>query len=59
MGVGPETTIYVGDLPAVDVEGARAAGLAPVLLDRHDLYPDVTVAARMSSIRELPERLEE
>jgi methionine salvage enolase-phosphatase E1 len=33
----------------VDVEGARSAGIAPVLLDRHDLYPDVD-APRMPSI---------
>jgi putative hydrolase of the HAD superfamily len=40
MGVGPENAIYVGDVPAVDVVGARAAQLAPLLLDRHDLYAE-------------------
>jgi len=35
----------------VDVEGARSAGIAPVLLDRHDLYPDVD-APRLRSIDE-------
>lgn len=51
-----ESTIYLGDLPSVDVEGARAAGIAPVLLDRHDLYPDVD-AVRIGRIDELPDRL--
>jgi putative hydrolase of the HAD superfamily len=49
----PERTIFVGDVPAVDVAGARAAGLAPVLLDRHDLYPDAD-APRLRSVGELP-----
>ena len=31
MDAAPEETVYVGDLPSVDVEGARAAGIAPVL----------------------------
>lgn len=49
-------TVFVGDVPSVDVEGARAAGLSPILLDRHDLYPDADVI-RLRSIRELPARL--
>jgi putative hydrolase of the HAD superfamily len=48
----PERTVFVGDVPSVDVEGARSAGIAPVLLDRHDLYPDADVV-RLRSIREL------
>jgi len=57
LGAAPETTIHVGDVPAVDVEGARAAGVVPVLLDRHDLYPDADVR-RIRSIRELPRLLQ-
>ncbi len=53
MGLDPETTVFVGDVPAVDVAGARAAGLAPILLDRHDLYCDLDVP-RLTSITELP-----
>jgi len=34
------TTIHVGDLYHVDVAGARAAGITPVLLDVGGLYPD-------------------
>jgi HAD superfamily hydrolase (TIGR01509 family) len=40
MGVPPDSVIYLGDRPRIDVAGARNAGLVPVLLDRHDLYPD-------------------
>ncbi|MDX1389370.1 MAG: HAD family hydrolase, partial [Acidobacteriota bacterium] len=47
------TAVYVGDVPAIDVEGARAAGLAPVLLDRHEIYPNPGVP-RLTSIQELP-----
>jgi HAD superfamily hydrolase (TIGR01549 family) len=52
MGVGSEKAIYVGDVPAVDVEGARAAQLTPWLLDRHDLYADHDVR-RLKAIGDL------
>lgn len=52
MGVRPETAVYVGDVPAVDVAGARAAGLTPLLIDRHDLYAGVD-AQRLKTIGEL------
>ncbi len=47
MQARPDETAYVGDLFHVDVEGARAAGLRPVLLDPHGMYvgrPCVRVA---------------
>jgi HAD superfamily hydrolase (TIGR01549 family) len=53
MGVSPRSAVYLGDVPAVDVVGALAAGLTPVLLDRHDLYASTGVA-RLRSIAELP-----
>ena len=56
MGAGPENAIYVGDVPAVDVVGARAANLAPILLDRHDLYADHD-GPRLTEIRDLRELL--
>jgi putative hydrolase of the HAD superfamily len=34
MGARPEETLHVGDNPEDDVEGARAAGLRALLLDR-------------------------
>jgi putative hydrolase of the HAD superfamily len=39
MGADPTTTLHVGDLYHVDVDGARAAGLRVVLLDPLGLYP--------------------
>jgi HAD superfamily hydrolase (TIGR01549 family) len=56
MSVAPEFAVYVGDVPAVDIAGARAAGLTPVLLDRHDLYAADDVP-RLRSIAELPDWL--
>jgi len=38
MGASPAETAYVGDLYHVDVVGARAAGLHPILLDPGDHY---------------------
>lgn len=39
IGVPPECAVYVGDSYVKDVLGARAAGLAPVLLDRAGAAP--------------------
>lgn len=39
-GADRDTTIHVGDIYEVDVVGARAAGIRPVLLDAAGLYPD-------------------
>lgn len=41
VGATPDTTVHVGDLFHVDVVGARAAGITPVLLDVADLYHEV------------------
>jgi putative hydrolase of the HAD superfamily len=48
-----EGAVYLGDVPAIDIVGAHAADIAAVLLDRHDLYPDIA-APRLKSIEELP-----
>jgi putative hydrolase of the HAD superfamily len=58
LGARAETTIFVGDVPAVDLDGARAAGIFPLLLDRHDLYPDVD-APRLRRIHDLRDWLDE
>lgn len=57
MGLRADRTVYLGDLPAVDVAGSRAAGLSPVLLDPHDLYPGAD-APRLRSIQELPDLID-
>lgn len=33
MGIRPEEAVYVGDIYEIDVQGARAAGMRPVLID--------------------------
>ena len=34
-GCGPDEALHVGDTPEEDVEGARAAGIRPLLIDRN------------------------
>ncbi|HSL21471.1 MAG TPA: HAD-IA family hydrolase [Vicinamibacterales bacterium] len=52
-GARPEDAIHVGDLYHVDVAGARAAGLQPLLVDAGDLYAEAD-CPRIRSIAELP-----
>ena len=38
MGVTASQAVHVGDLPEADGEGARSAGIRPVLIDRKDIH---------------------
>ena len=52
-------TLYVGDIYEIDVQGARGAGITPVLLDPLTLYGEVDCARidRLARLLELlPER---
>lgn len=49
LGVAPERCVYAGDLPEVDVAGARRAGIAPVLIDSAWKY-DAADAPRYRSL---------
>jgi putative hydrolase of the HAD superfamily len=40
LGVPAERAVHIGDTPAADVAGARAAGIRPVLVDPYDLHAD-------------------
>jgi putative hydrolase of the HAD superfamily len=53
LGAEPGETAYVGDLPCVDVVGARAAGIMPVLIDPFDAFPEADVP-RIERLDELP-----
>jgi putative hydrolase of the HAD superfamily len=56
LGVAPAEALHVGDSPLEDYEGARAAGLSALLLDRaglHEAAPD-----RIGSLSEVAERLD-
>lgn len=57
-GAEAGTTVHVGDLYHVDVVGARAAGITPVLLDVAGLYPDCD-CLRVRSLTELAAELNE
>jgi putative hydrolase of the HAD superfamily len=52
LGLAPREVLYVGDEHAVDVLGARAAGLRAVLIDRGQAEP-VTETERIRSLAEL------
>jgi putative hydrolase of the HAD superfamily len=56
-GARRETTVHVGDIYHVDVVGARAAGLRPVLFDPAGLYAD-RECPRVVSLAQLADRLE-
>lgn len=56
IGVAPEEAAYVGDNFHADVEGARNAGLTPVLIDPRCLYAAPGCAV-IAAIGELPDAL--
>jgi putative hydrolase of the HAD superfamily len=53
-GVTSSEAVHVGDQYDIDILGARASGIKPVLIDRYDLYPEVSDCPH---IRTLPELL--
>jgi len=57
LGAAPESAVYVGDVPCVDLVGAAAAGIRGVLVDPLDLFPEVA-APRIRTLFALPRRLE-
>lgn len=57
MGATPTEALYAGDIPAVDVEGALAAGLHAALIDPLGFYPGYDRAPRFASVAELVEAI--
>jgi putative hydrolase of the HAD superfamily len=55
LDVAPDEAVMVGDTIDDDVEGARAAGMRAVLLDREGRYPEID--GRLDDLRELPAAL--
>jgi putative hydrolase of the HAD superfamily len=53
-GVPATAAWHVGDVPEVDVAGARAAGVAPVLIARDDAVTPPPGVPVIRSLRELP-----
>jgi putative hydrolase of the HAD superfamily len=54
LAVAPTHAIHVGDTPAADVDGARAAGVRPVLVDPYDFHSDLDVE-RVTSLVDVVE----
>lgn len=52
-GAVPARTLHVGDLYHVDVAGARAAGMHPLLIDTGNLYADAD-CPRVRSVADVP-----
>ena len=52
LGVAAHRTAYVGDIFAIDVLGARAAGLSAILIDETGAYADAE-CPRIASLAEL------
>ena len=57
-GVSANEAAHVGDQLETDIEGARAAGINPVLIDRHEALPGYSDCPRIKSLLELPRVLE-
>ena len=56
VGVAPDRAIHVGDTPAADVAGARAAGIHPVLVDPFDHHPEFD-GVRVKALADVAPRL--
>jgi putative hydrolase of the HAD superfamily len=56
-GAAAAASVHVGDQPVLDVEGARAVGITPVLLDRFGREPEAD-SHRVESLAELVELLD-
>jgi len=56
-GVNASEVVHVGDQYKLDVVGARGVGITPILIDRYDLYPEVSDCPRIRSLTELAQYL--
>jgi len=56
--VKPEEAIVIGDQYQNDVLGARGVGITGILLDRDNLYPEITDCPRIRSLTEVTKYLE-
>ena len=52
-GVDAADAVHVGDQYQADVQGAKAVGIVPVLLDREGLYQNINDCSKISSLPEL------
>jgi HAD superfamily hydrolase (TIGR01509 family) len=52
-GIAAAEAVHVGDQYKIDVVGARGVGINPVLIDRYDIFPDITDCPRIQRLSEL------
>lgn len=56
-GISAGEAIHVGDQYRIDALGAAGAGIRPVIIDRYDLYPEISDYPRIRTLGELYEYL--
>ncbi len=56
-GVSASEAVHAGDQYKLDVIGARTVGINPILVDRYDMYPEVSDCLRIHSLTELAQHL--
>jgi putative hydrolase of the HAD superfamily len=54
-GLPPEEVIYVGDQYDLDVVGARNVGMKAILIDRADMFPEITDCPRILELAQITE----
>ena len=52
-GVEASEAVHVGDQYQMDIIGARGVGISPILIDRYNLYPDITDCPYIHTLHEL------
>ena len=52
-GVDATEAVHVGDQYKIDAVGAIGAGIKPVIIDRYDMYPEITDCPRIKTLDEL------
>jgi len=52
-GVEASEAVHIGDQYKIDAVGATGAGIKPVIIDRYDMYPDITECPRIQTLDEL------
>jgi putative hydrolase of the HAD superfamily len=55
--VDASEAVHVGDQYKMDVVGARGVGINPILIDRYNLYPEVSDCPRIRNLSELADYL--
>ena len=52
-GVEASEAMHVGDQYKIDAVGAMNAGIKPIIIDRNNMYPDITNCPRIQTLDEL------